>query len=210
MNSNKNKTKKKIIIIVLFSIFFYWLISFLLPIFIAEIRYRLLKTFKNKDFSELIENIFTFPLKNSSKLFSNGMEIPSIFLKEAVVFNVDFNDPKKYNKVLKTAIAHAKGTALPNELGTGLYFAHSSNLNLLNNKATIFYNLNKVKVGDSIYIYFKSKKYSYKVFDKKVVWPNQVKDIKYTNKKVIILSTCYPIGSDVKRLIVLAEATNND
>ena len=56
-----------------------------------------------------------------------------------------------------------------------------------------------------MFVYYKGIKYSYIVFDKRVVGANDTKYLgKIENTNTLTLQTCYPPGTTLKRLVVLA------
>jgi len=132
--------------------------------------------------------------------------IPKIYAKSAVIANVDATDPKIFLKQLKKGVAHAQGTALPGDRGNVYLFAHSTdafyNVGFYN---AVFYLIGKLNTGDEVFVYYKGTKYSYVVFDKKVVSANDTKYLgKIDNTNTLTLQTCYPPGTTLKRLVVLA------
>ncbi len=138
--------------------------------------------------------------------------VPKIAAIAPVISNVDASDPKKYLPALKKGVAHAAGTAFPGQIGNVYLFAHSTdafwNVSTYN---AIFFLIGKLQNGDEIDIYYKGKLYKYEVYDKKVVEPS---DIKYLGtlipgEKTITLQTCYPPGTTLKRLVVLAKQISN-
>lgn len=135
--------------------------------------------------------------------------IPGIAAVAPVIPNVDPSDPKKYLPVLKRGVAHAAGTALPDDEGGNVFlFAHSTdtfyNVSTYN---AVFYLIGKLKPGDEIDIFYRGRQYTYEVYDKKVVEPtdSQYFGILLRDKKTITLQTCYPPGTTLKRLVVLAK-----
>ncbi|NTV54908.1 MAG: sortase [Candidatus Moranbacteria bacterium] len=130
--------------------------------------------------------------------------IPKIGANVPVVQDVDASDPSVYRAALAQGIAHAKGTRLPGESGNVFLFAHSSDDFLTRGRYnTVFYLLDKLSVGDRFTIAYKGTLYDYRVFDKKTLSPEQVE---YLNAKseenTVTLMTCWPPGTDAKRLLV--------
>lgn len=130
--------------------------------------------------------------------------IPKIGANVPVVRDVDPLDPAVYRSALAQGIAHAKGTSLPGESGNVFLFAHSSDDFLTRGRYnTVFYLLDKLSVGDRFTIAYKGTLYDYRVFDKKTLSPEQVE---YLNAKseenTVTLMTCWPPGTDAKRLLV--------
>lgn len=137
------------------------------------------------------------------------IEIPKIKLISPIITNVDATNEKEYRTALTKGIALAKGSALPDEKGTIFLFGHSSdypwNLTRYN---TIFLRLGDLEKNDLVILKKDGKEYRYRVFDKKIVWPNEVKYLAQTEKTQLILQTCTPIGTAFQRLLVFAEPLN--
>ena len=61
-------------------------------------------------------------------------------------------------------------------------------------------------MGDTIYANYEGKRYTYSVTKKEVVLPTEVGKLVYeTDKPVMTLITCTPLGTALKRLLVTAE-----
>lgn len=135
--------------------------------------------------------------------------IPKIKAQAPVITDVDPWNKDNYTKALKKGVALAKDFAKPGEKGVIYMFAHSSlpPWEMTRSNAT-FLRLNELKRGDKIIINKDEKKYTYLVADKKELWPNQVSLLDKVKGDVLILQTCTPIGTDLKRLLVFAKQTN--
>ncbi len=135
-----------------------------------------------------------------------GIVIPKIGANAKIIPQVDPYNPNIYQVALTKGVAQAKGTAFPNQTGNMFLFSHSSaNLIEATRFNSVFYLLYKLKNGDEIYIYYNKARIKYVVSDTKIVDP---KDISYLNPiskiKQLTLMTCWPAGTDYKRLIVIA------
>ena len=136
--------------------------------------------------------------------------IPKIGAVAPVFENTDPFDPRKYLPILLKGVAHAKDTALPGEFGNTYLFAHSTdafyNVGRYN---AVFYLLGKLEKGDKIEVYYKGEKIEYEVAEKKVVGPEAVKYLgKLGEWSTLTLQTCYPPGTTLKRLVVVANQIN--
>ena len=128
-----------------------------------------------------------------------------------IVDNVSPFDKKQYTQVLQdNVVAQAKDTSPPG-MGPGhttYIFAHSTSggINMVRKNA-VFYLLGEMKNGDEFFINKNGKNYAYKVYQQKIISADQTDFLKYTDpeKEVVILQTCWPIGTDWKRLLVFAE-----
>ncbi len=136
--------------------------------------------------------------------------IPKIGAVAPVVAEVDPIDPQNYLAALKKGVAHAKGTAYPGNFGNTYIFAHSTdtfyNVGRYN---AVFYLLGKLEKGDEIDIWYKEKRIKYEVTDKKVVDANAVQYLgKQGEWNTLTLQTCYPPGTTLKRLVIVANQVN--
>ena len=138
---------------------------------------------------------------------SFGISIPKIGANASVFANVDPMDKKEYERFLKKGVAHALGSALPEEPGNVFIFAHSTGT-LWESRAynAVFYLLNKLDPGDRIYLSFNQKIFVYQAVSQQIVQPTEVEYLrKGEGLKKLTLMTCWPLGLDLKRLIVKAE-----
>lgn len=68
----------------------------------------------------------------------------------------------------------------------------------------VFYHLDKMKVGDRIGVRWQGKLYEYKVFNIRVVSPDEVSIEENTKDSRLTLYTCTPLWSATHRLVVQA------
>lgn len=139
-----------------------------------------------------------------------GIVIPKIGANAKVVADVDPYNESIYQEALTRGVAHAKGSSLPDEFGNTFIFSHSSvNFYEATRYNSVFYLLSKLQKDDEIYIFYKGEKYFYKVVDKKTVDPTRVSYLEnHPGAKTLTLMTCWPAGTTLKRLLVIAQATN--
>lgn len=140
-------------------------------------------------------------------LHGDTIEIPRINAYTEIVLDVDPWNEAEYLQALNQGVAHAKGTSYPwTGSGVSFLFAHSSlppwEMTRTN---TPFLSLNKLTQGDLITIRHAGVTYRYQVSDKKEVWPNEVEQVFSNPDDVLILQTCTPIGTSLKRLLVFAK-----
>ena len=137
--------------------------------------------------------------------------IPKISAKSKVIANVSPYNQKEYLEVLnKDEVAHSKTSALPGlgKNNTTYIFAHSTqqSLNMVR-KNSVFYLLDELTTNDSVYIKNNGNFYKYRVYDKKVISYKEAEYLEYKeeDKELLILQTCWPIGTNWKRLLIFAE-----
>ncbi len=136
-----------------------------------------------------------------------GLVIPKLDINVKVIKNINPYDANIYQKALTQGVAHAQGSALPGETGNIFIFSHSSeNFYDAIRFNSIFYLLSKLIIGDSITLYFEGNRFDYKVIEKKII---NAEEISYlspkSDKSSLTLMTCYPPGTNFKRLIVVAK-----
>ncbi|MBN1263554.1 MAG: sortase [Candidatus Pacebacteria bacterium] len=139
------------------------------------------------------------------------LEIPAIRADSCVRANVDPVQKSAYAPALGECVAHAKGSGLPGEENaankTVYLFAHSTNApyNILKYNA-VFYALKDLKIGDEITLWFWGKRFAYRVEKMEI---RSAKDTSYfvpqTERDQLVLQTCYPPGTTLKQLLVIAK-----
>lgn len=132
--------------------------------------------------------------------------IPKINVQIPVVFAADNND-NTIETDLESGVVHYADTAMPGQNGNLVIFGHSSN-NIFNpgRYKFAFVLLKRLDSGDTFYIDYHSKRYTYEVFDKKIVPPSDVSVLDNIAGKPATASliTCDPPGTSINRLVVTA------
>lgn len=188
-------------LILLFYIFF--------PVAKEEIKYNLDQAAHIK-YVTGTEQLSTFekPLTPPNTDFS--IIVPKIGAVAPIVDNVDSSNPETYRSALKKGVAHAAGTQYPDNIGNVYLFAHSTDAfyNVAAYNA-VFYLIGKLSKGDEIDIFYQGRQIKYEVYDKKVVGADatQYLGTLIPNEKTLTLQTCYPPGTTIGRLVVLAKQT---
>ena len=136
---------------------------------------------ENVETLEKINNESNKENNNIKKInYTAILEIPSIKLKEGLV-----DSTKNFNSI-NYAVSVDKNSNYPNEMGNFILYAHSGN-----SSVAFFKNINKVKLNDTIYVYFNGVKYKYvvsNIYDIKKTGKAEV--IKTNNSRVVTLITC--------------------
>ena len=136
-----------------------------------------------------------------------GLVIPRIQINEQIFSEIDPTNPSEYLPVLTQGVAHARGSVFPGKEGNVFIFAHSSDtpLNITRYNA-VFYLIGKLNPNDEIIIYYQKRQYTYQVTDKKILSPKELDEFLGTLEgRTLTLQTCYPPGTTLKRLIVIAK-----
>jgi len=139
------------------------------------------------------------------KIKEFGIKIDKLDVLAPIIKNVDGTNKSIYYKALEKGTAHYKGTALPDEGSNIFIFGHSSSIFGKGNYDKIFSRLGELTKDDKITIFYQDKEYQYLVFEKKVIESTEVSVLSPTKKEQLTLMTCWPIGTNKKRLIIKAK-----
>lgn len=136
-----------------------------------------------------------------------GIVIPKIGVNARVLASINPTKPEEYTEALKTGIAHASTSFLPDEHGTVYLFSHSTNSDwFVKDLNAIFYLLKNLEPEDKIVIFYKERQYVYQITDKKIVPPSAVSYlVPQKGAQKLILQTCWPPGSTTERLLIFAD-----
>jgi LPXTG-site transpeptidase (sortase) family protein len=209
----RTKSPKPIIVlgitIVSFAIFLYWTFSVVMPVIAVEMTYQFRKTtytlFGNTPMKSLLLPTIRLGTGPNTRTPNGAVAIPALFLDEPIMYNVDPNDQNAYLAALKKGIAQASATRLPGYGGLGYYFAHSSSPNLARQFNAVFYLLGKLKGGEPIIIWHDGKEYHYTVTKIQETDPTDISFLQAIyDKETIVLQTCWPPGTTLRRLLVFA------
>lgn len=111
---------------------------------------------------------------------------------------------------MNNGVAHyriAGASAYPGEIGNLVITGHSAgDVYSSNPYKYIFSGLERLEDGDLIYVNYNSVRYTYRVIKKEVVDPSNVAALVVeTNKPLLTLVTCTPLGTSRYRLLVTGE-----
>lgn len=135
-----------------------------------------------------------------------GIVIEKIGVNAPIVAGVNVASYKEYFEALKSGVAHAAGSSLPDESGNTYLFAHSA-LDFWNfgKYAKVFTLLSQVEAGDRIVLFYKGKRYDYLAESKEVFRGFDLTPLLRTYAEpTLTLQTCDPPGTALNRLIVTA------
>lgn len=160
------------------------------------------------------QNIVVDP--NSDVVVSNDprLIIPKINVDVPVVYDVG-SDYDSQMAAMENGVAHFAipgANSHPGEIGNTAIAGHSSNdLFDRGNYKFIFAQLEKLVPGDSIYANYQGERYTYVVTKTEVVRPTEINKLVYpTDKPMLTLITCTPLGTAIDRLLVTAEQVSPD
>lgn len=155
-------------------------------------------------------NVSNIPLIDSSAAVGVNPEIiiPKINVQIPVVYGIRSIDETAVNAGLENGVVHYADTALPGQNGNVAIVGHSSN-NIFNKGKYkfAFVLLSQLETGDTLYLQKDGKRYTYQVYKKEIVKPDNVSVLGPPSDKpaVVTLITCDPPGTSINRLIVVGE-----
>lgn len=128
---------------------------------------------------------------------------------EAPVIYVDEVSEEVFQEALARGVVHYPNTALPGELGNPYIFGHSSDYFWKpGDYKTIFAPLVDIPLDTEVRITdHQGELFIFKVIETKIVGPKEVSVLDQQNyeRKLVTLQASYPIGTALKRYIVIAE-----
>ncbi|MBQ3296474.1 class E sortase [Candidatus Saccharibacteria bacterium] len=133
--------------------------------------------------------------------------IPKLNIDVPINFDVALADVMS---AMNHGVAHyriAGASAYPGEIGNFIITGHSAgDVYSSNPYKYIFSGLERLEEGDLIYVNYKSVRYTYKVTQKQVIEPTNVAAlVMQTDRPLITLVTCTPLGTSRYRLLVTGE-----
>ena len=148
---------------------------------------------------------YLFPARPNFPANTPFISIPKINAYAPLVDDVDPWNETEYRAALTKGVAIAKGFSKPGQPGTTYIFAHSSDSPWrISSYNTVFFRIGELKEGDQFQIHYNGGDYQYLVSHSIEVWPNQIEEITKGHEDQLILQTCTPIGTSLKRLLVFA------
>lgn len=143
----------------------------------------------------------------------NTLAIPSLGITAPIEYATQKSETE-FQKLLQNGVVHYPGTALPGQVGNMFIFGHSSDYSWSQgNYKTVLALLPKLKQGSEIKVVDKNG-YMYTYISKNMVIaaPTDVQwlDQDTKGKRLLTLQTSYPIGTALKRYLVIAELRQTD
>ncbi len=134
----------------------------------------------------------------SSRPNVNTLIVPTLNLKQPILDGTT-------EATLNQGLWHLPTSGNPS-VGSNMVIAGHR---FLYGSATPFYHLDKIKVGDSITIYWSQQRYDYSVVSINAVPPTATYVLGPTKQPTLTLFTCTPLWTDKQRLIISAKLTEH-
>lgn len=135
------------------------------------------------------------PIKLNSLGQVNKVVIPSIGVNGVIYEGTTA-------ATLNNGIWRRPNTSTPAKGGNTVLTAHRF---LYDSGPITFYHLDKVKIGDKIYVLWNNQRYEYQINEITEVLPTQVEVEANTSDSILTLYTCTPLWTAEKRLVVRAK-----
>ncbi len=137
----------------------------------------------------------------------NKLIIPKLNVDVPINFGVQLDDVMSSMNNGVTHYRIAGASAYPGEIGNFVITGHSAgDIYSSNPYKFIFSGLERLEEGDILYVHYNSVRYTYKMVGREVIEPTEVaKLIIETDKPMMTLVTCYPLGTSRYRLLIRAE-----
>jgi LPXTG-site transpeptidase (sortase) family protein len=148
-----------------------------------------------------LEKIIQYEKPNSIVIEKIGLTAPLIFSQEKT--------QKEIEADLNNGVVAYPGSVLPGEIGNLFITGHSS-IYPWNHSAygKVFAALDKLEAGDKVIVYYNKHKFEYKITNKYVAHAQDVRLVHPDNEAKITLFTCWPIGTNLKRLALEGALSN--
>lgn len=133
--------------------------------------------------------------------------IPKLNIDVPVAFGIATGDVMEAMNHGVAQFAIPGANAMPGQIGNLVISGHSAgDIYSSNPYKFIFSGLERLENGDLIYVNYNSIRYTYRMTKSEVVEPNNVAALIYvTDKPMLTLITCTPLGTSRFRLLITAE-----
>jgi len=142
--------------------------------------------------------------KNTTANNEFNLEIAQIGVSAPVIVGIDPANKNEYNQALKNGVAHMVGTSLPGKNSGNIFIYGHSSAAEPSKFDKVFAKLNDLQEKDEILINHEGKSYTYSVSIKKIVEKDDFSVLDRTENETLTLMTCWPVGTNDKRLIITA------
>jgi len=127
----------------------------------------------------------------------NTLVIPSLHLQQTIYEGLPYVS-------LSKGVWHSPRSSTPDKGSNTVIAGHRFTYRGFERGASTFYNLDKLKNGDQIVVYWKHIRYNYRVSNTLIVAPTQISIENPTSQSQLTLYTCTPLWTSLQRLVVQA------
>lgn len=161
------------------------------------------------------QNIILDPSSDTKVGPENKLIIPKINVDAPAIYSVTTYDNNQIEAQLKNGVVHYPipgANAVPGQVGNTVIGGHSSN-DVFDDGGYkfVFVQLEKLVVGDTFYLNYNGTRYTYHVTKTATIEPTQIDVLTAkTDKPLVTLVTCTPVGTALHRFIVTGEQVSPD
>lgn len=160
--------------------------------------------FSSRKMPEITDSLNVTRLQKEEDDFR--LAISKIGVAAPITERIDWKVENEYLQALQKGLIHLKGTSLPDEIGNVVITGHSSTPYIgRGNYDEVFARLPELTEGDMIDLWFQDKKQTYEVTETKIVEETDIGILSDSEESRLTLFTCYPIGTNEKRFVVIAK-----
>lgn len=148
------------------------------------------------------------PYENRLIIPKIGKNVPIVLPSMDSLMKEDWkNFEEDVQVALHHGVVHYPGSARPGQAGNFFVTGHSSYYPWDDGLfKDVFARLNELDIGDTYSVYYGGDLHTYKVVEKKEVHPSDTSVLDQpTTKRLSTLMTCTPVGTTLRRLIIIAE-----
>lgn len=162
------------------------------------------------------QNIIVDPSSSTKVGPEPKLIIPKINVEAPMVYGVDPLNDNLVEDQLRNGVVHypiANAASVPGQNGATTILGHSSMDVFDDGKYKfVFVQLSKLNKDDNFYINYQGTRYTYNVTKKEIIDPKDIAKVTPTDatKPSVILITCDPPGTALKRLLVFADQVSPD
>ena len=171
-----------------------------------------MKEFLDKKQETHTLNFNTLPPSNRLIIPDLNINIPLVDVP--IKGEEDFSEGQFDDELMQGAVKYPT-TPIPGNQGNSLIFWHSSTERWKHNEyGFVFRNLPRLQAGQKFQIIWNGQLTTYEMVERKIVLPKQVPEyyheIQDKDGSFVTLMGCYPIGSNAKRMMVVAKKVANE
>lgn len=162
------------------------------------------------------QNIILDPSSSTKVGPEPKLIIPKINVEAPMIYGTNPLDNNAVANKLRDGVVHypiANAASSPGQNGATTILGHSS-MDVFDNGnyKFVFVQLSKLDIGDNFYINYQGTRYTYSVTKKEIIDPKEIAKVTPTDatKPSVILITCEPPGTALKRLLVFADQVSPD
>jgi LPXTG-site transpeptidase (sortase) family protein len=161
---------------------------------------------RNNDQTKKIKNV-----KTTYTAKQNTLEVPELSLSLPIIFATSA-EKSSLEKDLNLGVVYYPGSVYPGQVGQIIILGHSSPIGWPKVKYDwAFSEIDKLSIGDLIYIDLNNQQYTYVVKQKTIInrGAEVPSDSAAASSNVLTLISCWPPGKDYQRIAVTAVLQNN-